>query len=471
MRWGRWKNWLAGRRGLRRLTVIYLASAASCCGFAVAATAAFVDLHVYRTGAAAIVHGAWLYGVRFWGLPFTYPPFAAIVLTPLAVIPWWAAVALMLLVNVAAIPVMFYLALRLRPVAGWLGRTDAVRLALGVAVFAIWLEPVYTNVAFGQINILLTIMVLIDLTLPEDSALKGVATGIAAGIKLIPLIFVLYLVATRRVRAATLALGTFAATIAIGFLVAPRASEYYYADLTFLKSSHVARLSNDWNQSLLGAVARTIGREPGSRWLVLVLVVGLAGLALAAHAGRRGDDATGYGLCAVTGLLVSPISWTHHWVMAVPALMLLAFAVWRRRREAPARARIWLAAIGVLAIIGWSGIARHQPRMAPNRELHLSVFWQLVSEIYVLAGLAVLVIAAGAYLQLRTRRRPVPAVAAPASVAVTGQPSSLGRSGPVSQPDPRRQHDPISQQSTIQQSAPAQPSDPGGGQLRPRTSG
>jgi alpha-1,2-mannosyltransferase len=403
------------------------------CGYvAVVASTAFVDLHVYRTGAAAIVHGVWLYGVRHRGLPFTYPPFAALAFTLLAVVPWWVAVGLMLALNVAATPVMFYLALRLRPVEGWLTRTHAVRLALVVSVVAIWLEPVYTTVAFGQVNILLTVMVLIDLTLPDDSPFKGVATGIAAGIKLIPLIFVLYLAATRRIRAAVIALFAFAATIAVGYAVVPHASQYYWADLTFLQSSRVSRLSNDWNQSLLGAVSRTVGYEAGSRWLVLAVALGLGGLALAAHAGRRGNDAIGYGLCAVTGLLVSPISWTHHWAMAVPALLLVGLAVWRRRHEAPRQARLWLALIAVLAAIGWTGIARHQPTLTVRQQLHLPVFWLLVSEIYVLAGLAALGIAAVAYVREWAHRGGAPAAAAEQALAAAGQPSpEPGGGGPL----------------------------------------
>jgi alpha-1,2-mannosyltransferase len=432
VRWAGWDRWLGGRRGLRRLSLAYLGSGALCGFVAAAATAAFVDLHVYRTGAAAIVHGSWLYGIHFWGLPFTYPPFAAIAFTPLAVVPWWVAVGLMLVANVAATPVMFYLALRLRPVSGWLTRADAVRLALVVSVVAIWLEPVYTTIAFGQVNILLTVMVLIDLTLPDDSPVKGVATGIAAGIKLIPLIFVLYLAATRRLRAAVVALGAFAATIAVGYAVVPRASQYYWADLTFLNSRHVARLSNDWNQSLLGAVSRTVGYEAGSRWLVLAVAVGLAGLALAAHAGRSGNDAMGYGLCAVTGLLVSPISWTHHWVMAVPALLLVALAVWRGRHEAPRQARFWLAVIAVLAGIGWTGIARHQPKLTVKQQLHLPVFWLVVSEIYVLAGVVALGIAGAAYLRERVRRGRAPAAAANQQLAAAAQPSpEPGGGGPL----------------------------------------
>lgn len=411
--WNRWCAWLAHRAGLGQLSAVYAGSAALCAVVATAAAVSFVDLHVYRAGALAVLHGAWLYGVHYRRLPFTYPPFAAIVLAPLGAVPWWLAVAAMLIANAAATPVMFYLALRLRPVCYWLTRADAARLALGAAAVAVWLEPAYTTIAFGQVNILITVLVLIDLTMPDDAALKGVVTGIAAGVKLIPLIFVLYLAATRRMRSAVVATGAFAVTIAIGYAVVPAASEYYYSDLTFLRSSRVAPVSDDWNQSLLGAIARNIGREPGLPWLGVVLAVGAVGIALAARAARSGDDATGYGLCAVTGLLVSPISWTHHWVMALPALLVATVAVWRRRRETPRRAVVWVAVIAALAAFCWSEIARNQPRMPPAFALHLPVFWLVVSQVYVMAGLAALGIAAAAYLSRRSSRsRASPAVLA-----------------------------------------------------------
>jgi alpha-1,2-mannosyltransferase len=429
VRWGRW-DWLRGRSGLGKLTAAYIASAAACAAVAAMANFAFIDLHVYRTGASAVLHSQWLYGIRLRGLPFTYPPFAAVVLTPFSVVPWWLAVTLMLVANTVATPVMFYLALRLRPVAGWLSRQDAARLAMGVAVLAIWLEPAYTTFAFGQVNILLTVMVLVDLVLPDDSRFKGIATGVAAGIKLIPLIFVVYLAATRRVRAAAVASAAFGATIAVGYAVVPAASQYYYGDLNFLRSGRVAQVSNDWNQSLLGAIARAIGREPGSLWFIAVFVVAVAGLALAIQAGRRGDEALGFSLCAVTALLVTPISWTHHWVMALPALLIAALAAWRRRGDAPRQAKTWLAAIGVIAIIGWSGIARHQPKMPWRRELHLSPFWQTVSEIYVVAGLAVLVLAGAAYLHQRRASEPSPGRGQESAGVLARQPW-LGHAAPA----------------------------------------
>lgn len=122
--------------------------------------------------------------------------------------------------------------------------------------------------------------------------------------------------------------------------------------------------------------------------------------------------------------------------MAVPALLLIALALWRRRHQAPGQVRFWLAVIAVLAVIGWTGIARHQPTLTAKQQLHLPVFWQVVSEIYVLAGLAALGIAAAVYLRQLTHRDRAPAAAAEQVLAGAGQSSA----------------------------------DPGGGPLRPRTS-
>ncbi len=394
---------LAAGSGIWRLTAVYAASAAVCCVLASRANANFTDLHVYRTGAEAVLHGRALYTVRYLGLPFTYPPFAAVAFTALAVLPWDLAAWMVLLVSVACVPAMLYLALRLRPAAHWFSRVDAARLALAAAALAVWLEPVRSTLGFGQVNLILAVLVLADLTLPDSSRCKGIGIGIAAGIKLTPLVFAVYLLATRRYRAAAAAAGAFAATMAIGYAVAPGASAHYYWQLNFLHTANISPVYNDWNQSVLGATSRDLGQAPGPLWLIAVLAVGVAGLLLAARAGRGGDDATGFALTAVTGLLVSPITWTHHWVIAIPALLLAAVMAWRSRREWPRRSALRLCGVAVLAVIGWSGLARREPKMAPGW-LHLSPFWLLASQAYVLAGLAVLVVAAWSVVRGRTTR-------------------------------------------------------------------
>jgi alpha-1,2-mannosyltransferase len=395
---------VAAGTGLWQLTALYGASAAVCCLLASRANADFVDLHVYRTGAEAVLHGGSLYGVQYRGLPFTYPPFAAVAFSAVAILPWRVAAGLVELMSAACVPAMLYFALRLRPVSGWLRRADAARLALAAGALALWLEPVRSTLGFGQVNLVLAVLILADLALPDCSPVKGIGIGIAAGIKLTPLIFAVYLLVTRRYRAAGLAAAGFAVTVAAGYVLAPGASAHYFWDGNFLRTGNISPVYNDWNQSVLGAVSRDIGRVPGPWWFLVLLAVAVAGLALAARSGRRGDDATGFGLTAITGLLVSPISWTHHWVIAVPALTLAGVVAWRSRAEWPVRSRIWLAAVALLAVAGWSGIARREPKVPAAGWLHLSPLWLADSQLYVVASAIALLIAAWQVLRHRLGR-------------------------------------------------------------------
>ncbi|HEY2443083.1 MAG TPA: glycosyltransferase 87 family protein [Streptosporangiaceae bacterium] len=408
--------------GMPVIVAIFAVSAAVCCAVAAAGQAGLTDLHVYRMGGAAALHGTSLYGPRYHGLPFTYPPFAAAVFVVLTVLPWAAAATLLTAASAAALPLMLYLALRLpsaaaggrqtahrcppvgskpqidalraagaRPAAAWLSRRDAARLALAAAALAIWLEPVRTTLNYGQVDLLLAAAVLYDLAVPDSARRKGVATGLAAGLKLTPAIFVAYLLLTRRYRAAATAAAVCAATLGIGYAVLPASSARYWGGM-FLSPGHISPVSDPQNQSLQGALARTLHTaSPAHLWLPLAIVVALAGLMLAARAQRRGDEALGFALCAVTGLLISPISWTHHWVIAVPALLLAATALYRDRTRSRRARRLGLAAIAAPAVIGWARMAR----VVPGRHwLHLPALGILDSEIYVIAGLLALTLAA-----------------------------------------------------------------------------
>jgi alpha-1,2-mannosyltransferase len=383
---GRWAG-----VGVKPLAVIYAVSAAVCCALAATGRADFTDLHVYRLGGEAVLHGTNLYGFQYFGLPFTYPPFAALVFAPIAALPWAVAATLLTIASAVALPVVLYLALRLPPVPSWLSSADAWRLALGIGAAAIWLEPVRTTLGYGQVDLFIAAGILYDLTLPESSRQRGIATGLAAAFKLTPGLFLVYLLITRRYRAAVTGAVTFLVTVAAGFAVMPRTSAHFW-DITFLNPQRVSPVQNTENQSLLGAMARTLHTSHVfSVWLAVALVVAVAGLALAASAQRRGDEALGFSLCAVTELLISPISWTHHWVLAIPALLLAALSLYRddtRKR----RARILGAvAVAVVAVIGWARLARQVPA---TNWLHLPARGILYSEIYVIAGLVALFIAA-----------------------------------------------------------------------------
>lgn len=381
----------ASSRGVAALAAVYLLSALGCCLLEAASGPDFVDLRVYRLGGQIALHGGNLYRVQYHGLPFTYPPFAAVVMAPLSLLPWLVAVGLMTAASVVALPVMLYLALRLPPAPSWLGRRDAGRLALAAAAAAVWLEPVRSELGFGQIDLLLAVAILGDLAAPRSARFTGALIGIAAGIKLTPAIFIVYLLVTRRYRAAAMAVAAFAATVAIGFVAMPAGSVFYW-DGTFLKPGHISSVQSGQNESLLGAIARNAhSPHVTGVWLPVAIVVAVCGLALAALAQRRGDEGLGFSLCAITGLLVSPISWTHHWVIAVPALLLAGVTTYRYRRTRRRRATIaGAAAITAAAVIGWSRIARHPG----GHWLHAPGDQIAFSEVYVVAALAGLLVAA-----------------------------------------------------------------------------
>ncbi len=382
------------RRGLFTWSAgaAYAASAAACCLLAARSQANFVDLHVYRMGGAAVLHGRDLYQLRFAWLSFTYPPFAAVVFTALAAVPWGVAAAVLTGASAVALPVALYMALRLpRP-----RREPAALvwpLALAAAVVAIWLEPVRTALGYGQVDILVALAVLYDLTRPDTSRHKGAAIGLAAGLKLTPAIFVAYLLITRRYRAAATATAVFAGTVAVGFAVLPVSSVWYWAG-RFANPGRVSQIQDPENQSLLGALARTMHTaDVLPVGVPLAAVVAVAGLALAAAAARRGDEALGFSLCAITGLLVSPISWTHHWVIAIPALPVAGLAVYRAYRAGNmAAAGLGHAGIMGVAVIGWDRLARNLPGA---NWLDLSTKALMHSVAYVLIGLLVLALAAG----------------------------------------------------------------------------
>lgn len=327
---GRGSGWSAAAL-TRAAAAGYLVSAALCCVLAVRSTAHLVDLQVYRAGGRAVLDGARLYRVQFAGLRFTYPPFAAVVFTIFAALPWTAAEGLVTVGSAVALPVTLYLALRLAPVRSWLTRGAALRLALLAGAAAIWLEPVRSTLGFGQVNLFLAAAVLYDLNRPDTARLKGVAIGLAAGIKLTPAIFVVYLLATRRYRAAAVATATFAATAAFTFAVLPADSARFWTT-NVVNPGRISPVQDDLNQSLFGALARTLHTPHVTLvWLPVAVVIGLIAMALAVRAQRAGNEAAGFSLCAIAGLLISPISWTHHWTIAVPALLLAAVMTWHRR--------------------------------------------------------------------------------------------------------------------------------------------
>ena len=281
-----------------------------------------LDLQIYRWGGLIARHSGDLYGDHFpyYHLRFTYTPAAALVFAAMSAVPVLALRLFFAFVSIASLAAALWLTWGLLGYRRTAGRAGA---ALGAAGIALWLGPVQQTLGLGQVNVMLMLIILADLSLPDDAWPKGIGVGLAAGFKLTPLIFIAYLLLTRRLRAAAVSLGTFALTITGSLILLPSQARQYWFDGLFLDSNRTGNNAYVGNQSLHGALARLVGDTSASelRWAAVPVLVGIAGLVLAAWWSRRGYEMIGILTCALTGLLVSPISWDHHWVWAAPALL------------------------------------------------------------------------------------------------------------------------------------------------------
>jgi alpha-1,2-mannosyltransferase len=372
----------------RHLTAATVLLAVSLTGYAVLClTMRFpmADALVYRAEGMAAATGHGLYDLRVtrWHLPATYPPFAAIVFVPTS----WLPVDLLRVAateaNVVLLGLLAHLSFRF---AGWPRRAASRPVALLVAVaVGIWAEPVFQTLAFGQINLALACLVLWDLGRPDGARGKGLAVGIAAGIKLTPALFIVYLLCSGRVRQARTAALSLAGTVALGWVALPGASRLYWSREVF----DTSRVGKPWivdNQSLQGMVDRLLHTtHPGLWWQVPAVLTAVAGLAVAVAASRRGLESWGVMCAAVTALLVSPISWSHHWVWCVPLIVMLA----AEARRVPAR---WTAVAAVAAAFYVRSMwLEHRPG---DYVLNLSWWHQPLLSPYPVMGLAFLAVTA-----------------------------------------------------------------------------
>ena len=304
-----------------------------------------IDTAVYRDGGiAARNQPAMLYALRAGAdkLPFIYPPFAALAFalgSGASFATWQVGLTVL---TIGLLPVVAYLSLGLAGRPAGLARAAG---AFAIAAVGLWLEPVAMTLFFGQINLVLLALVVADLALPDRFKGKGIGIGLAAAIKLTPLIFIPYLLFTRRVKAAAVSALTFAVTIGLGFALLPHASAVWWGGRFLQPESKPFHLDN---QSLNGVILRLTHAGPDAHayWLAAALVVGIAGLATSILASRRGHELLGLVACAATGLLVAPIAWSHHYVYVVPALVLAAYGP-RRLRD-----RILGFAL-VVGLFGW----------------------------------------------------------------------------------------------------------------------
>jgi alpha-1,2-mannosyltransferase len=350
-----------------------------------------LDLRVYLWGGGLVRHSAdpYLRTYLHSGLHFTYAPLAAGLFAALAVVSVPIMKVLLVVASVASLVGVLWLTW------GKLGYDrSASRLSatLCAAAVALWLEPVWQTLSYGQVNLILMFIIVADLCQSDSRWWKGIGVGLAAGIKLTPLIFIPYLLLTRRDRAAAVAAATFGLTVAASLVALPAASEDFWLDGLFLNPNRLGGIRYIGNQSLNGALLRLLGGTAAERpvSLVVAAAVATAGLLLAAWVSRRGEEMAGILICAVTGLLVSPVSWSHHWVWVAPALVVLADVAIVRRQLAGRQSRRWRYWLGMGSVAAvaavFSGVLWSEPAPAVQGYVMTGPD-QLIGDLYVLTAL------------------------------------------------------------------------------------
>ena len=276
------------------------------------------DFKVYREGAQVLLdHGSLYDDVLVGdgrGLPFTYPPFAAVLMIPTTFVSLNLASLGWLCVNMVMLFACGYLVARkMKDLSG--GKLDWPGWVIAPILVGFWalLEPFTESFHFQQVNVLLMLLILLDST-TRPGPWTGILTGIAAGIKVVPGIFIVLMLATKRWADAARAIAALVATVLIGALFGVQNEIRFWTDAIF-DTDRVGDLDHPSNAAINGVFQRL---APGSTvatiaWLLAAIAVGIAVMILAARWWRH-DELTSVVVVALGGLLISPISWTHHWI-------------------------------------------------------------------------------------------------------------------------------------------------------------
>lgn len=321
------------------------------------------DLTTYLDSARALAAGRSPYNPDAT-FPYIYPMFTAMALIPLAFAPYWLASVGWYAANVGALVWSMRLALGLHGAPS--GGADQRRLLPPMVLLALlFLGPIQNNLLNGQINFVVLLLCLLFTRAARDGRVLAAALFLGAAIatKLVPLIFVPYLLMRRR--GGTLALALVAATlfafapvIFLGSAIVP-----IYLDYLSLLVAHSQAAATHADaayftldgaiRALAPAVAAGLGPalRPAAAAAVMLPLV-LSDLRLR-RAGALGDRwSTSLYLVAI--LLISPSSETHHLAFLFPAVALLATPILLAPRQAHAgQWAIAATAYGLLVAARW----------------------------------------------------------------------------------------------------------------------
>ena len=341
-----------------------------------------VDVEVYYRGAAAAFSGDLYTGTYGpYTLPFTYPPFAALVFQPLVLLP---LASVMVLWTAATVACLWQVLRWLLP-SHW-SAIERSRGAVLLTAVLMWADPVRSTMTFAQVNVFLVTLVMADLVgRSRNRWLRwiptGVLVGIASAIKLTPALFIIYLLLCKRWKDAAWAAGSAIGATLLAFLVLPRETMTYFLGGIGNNPARVGPIEYVSNQSIYGALSRWLDGSSlvTPLWLGLAAIVGALGIGVAVAVAKRGDQAIAALLVGVTACLVSPISWSHHWVWAV----LLGVALACSPLAVPRQVAV---GVGLVALFVWGPIWRL--RSGAGVEWWYSPWEDLVASCYAVAAVA-----------------------------------------------------------------------------------
>lgn len=309
------------------------------------------DFTVYRDAAINMLHGGATYRAYFTSvhLNFTYPPFALLLLSVLTLPSPFVVLAIWWFLSSVALVVIVILVLH---ALTELPRRTVVPLALVIGASCLLLEPVRNSMDFGQINFFLMLAIVADVLVVRSSR-RGVLTGLAAAIKLTPLLYVAYFAVIRSRASVVRALGTLAVATAVAWIVLPSDSVLFWFHQAF-SPGHKGGAMGTANQSwfgLAGHFSSTLGPSTTIVWLALSAPTFLVGLYLAKRYVTSARPVEALLALALTELLVSPISWTHHWswIILLPVILI---AKWRQDPWVSA-AMVFVLLVAVVAPYKW----------------------------------------------------------------------------------------------------------------------
>ncbi|GAB2654170.1 glycosyltransferase 87 family protein [Saccharopolyspora gloriosae] len=358
-----------------------------------------IDGEVYRLGARAWLQGKDMYGPlpateSGLKLPFIYPPFAAILFSPLGLVPKIPAVVIIMLISHVALLTTLYLVFNASTFLR--GQRDRVVLWTAVVLpLATLSEPVMETLTYAQINLVLMALVAVDCLWRTEPGRKlpyprGLLIGIAAGIKLTPAAFLLFFLLRKDFKPIATAIAGFLGTVLIGMVLAFEGTRRYWlhevmatGNVSFGPTFTGNASVYAGNQSVRSVLTKLGVGNVSMVFVVVALLVLALAVAAMVHALRQRDLPMAMTLNGLLSLMISPISWSHHWVWAIPGLVLLAGAAVRRQD--------W----GLLMM---SGLAASFFTLGPmwkvpqgkGRELRWNVLEHLVGNAYVYFGLALL---------------------------------------------------------------------------------